>query len=260
MTQPPPWGEPPAAQPNPYAQPGDAYPPGSPYAPAGPARPPTRPKGLSVTAFVLGLLGCLPLASLATIAVGVAALVKKQALRGLAIAGIVLGLLWTVGGVVFFASGAASRLAESVQEAVDEVSSPEASGGGSGGEVIESPDLRLGDCFNDPEALGVGPDEEYISGALERLPCEAPHALEVYHVADVPGAEYPGEDALLDEVEQACLGAFTHFVGVQYQDSVIEVIYDYPTEETWEDLDDRSIVCAVTDGESTTVSLQDAGR
>ena len=260
MTQPPPWDQRPAAQPNPYARPGEAYPPNGPYAPPDTPRPPTRAKGLSITAFVLGLLGCLPLASLAAIAVGVAALVKKQALRGLAVAGIVLGLLWTIGGVVFFASGAASRLAESVQEAVEDASSPDASGAGSGGEAIESPDLRLGDCFNDPDALGVGPDEEYVSGVLERLPCDEPHALEVYHVADVPGGAYPGEDALLDEVQQACLTAFTDFVGVPYEDSVIEVIYYYPTVQTWEEIDDRSIVCAVTDGESTTGSLQGAGR
>lgn len=245
--------------PNPYAQPGGAYPQGGPHASAGPPPQPTQPRGLSITAFVLGLLGCLPLASIAAIVVGIVALVKKQALRGLAIAGIILGLLWTIGGIAFFATGAAPRLVESVQEAADGGSS-ESGETGSDGEVIESSDLGLGDCFDDPTALEAPSDEAFVSGELVLLACDQPHAFEVYHISAIAGAEYPGEDAVLVEVDQVCLDAFADFVGLPYAESVIEVIYYYPTQSTWTGRDDRSIICAASDGESTTGSLRDANR
>jgi hypothetical protein len=233
-----------------YAQPGAAYPP-----PAGPQ----RSRGLSITSFVLGLIGCVPFAALAAIVVGVVALVKRQALRGLAITGIILGLLWTIGGIAFFASGAASRLADSVQEAVDESASG-TGGSGAEGERIETFDLAVGDCFDDPAAFEAPDEESFVSEDLVLLPCDEPHGFEVYHVSDVAAADYPGEDAVLDEVDQVCIDAFEPFVGLPYEESVIEVIYYYPTEETWTNLDDRSMVCAVSEGEGTTGSLRDARR
>jgi hypothetical protein len=233
-----------------YAQPGAAYPP-----PAGPQ----RSRGLSITSFVLGLIGCVPFAALAAIVVGVVALVKRQALRGLAVAGIVLGLLWTIGGIAFFASGAASRLADSVQEAVDESSSG-TGGSGAAGERIETFDLSVGDCFDDPAALEAPTEESFVSGDLVLLPCDEPHAFEVYHVSDAGSSEFPGEEALLDEVDEVCLDAFEPFIGLRYEESVVEVFYYYPTEDTWTALDDRAIVCAVTDGEATTGSLREVRR
>lgn len=247
------WHAGPPAGGTPY--PAGAYASGSPYAsPA--AQPPTQKRALAVTSFVLGLLGCIPFASIAAVIVGIVALVKRQS-RPLAVAGIILGLLWTLGGIAFYVSGAASRIVESVEEAAGTSTDTDTD---SGAQVIDSFDLDLGDCFNDPAASAAGSEEVFEAGELELLDCAEPHAYEVYEMSDIADGAFPGEDAVLAEVQAVCLEGFEEFIGLPYDDSVIEVTYYYPSEQSWTVGDDRTIICAATEGPSTVGSLQGANR
>lgn len=254
---PPPPGGGPVWQGGPPA--GPTYPAGaysttSPYASPGAPPQPTQKRALAVTSFVLGLLGCIPFASIAAVIVGIVALVKRQS-RPLAITGIILGLLWTLGGIAFYVSGAASRIVESVEDAAR--TSTET---GSGAQVIDSFDLSTGDCFNDAAASAAGSEEVFESGELELLDCGEPHAFEVYEMRDMADGAFPGEDVVLAEVQTVCLDSFEEFIGLPYDDSVIEVTYYYPSAESWSAGDDRTIICAVTEGESTVGSLQGVNR
>ena len=134
---------------------------------------------------------------------------------------------------------------------------------GESGEIIEAGSLsvfsfRPGDCFN-----GVVANEEVES--VEGIPCDQPHEKEAYLLVDYPGgtdAPFPGEEALLRFAEDRCLGAFEPYVGRSYELSEIYTLPLYPTRDTWEQQDDREIVCILyyEDGREITGSLKGVNR
>ena len=125
------------------------------------------------------------------------------------------------------------------------------------GELAESGDvdvfdLKVGDCLG--EETGEGEIE-----SLEAGPCSGPHAREIFAALTVPDGDYPGQEALDAEAE-GCLEEFAEFVGMPYQESVLEINYMTPTEESWS-MGDRELLCTVYDPDAdTTGTLQDANR
>lgn len=250
--QPPPPPPPiPYAPVNGPAQPGGAY--ADPYAARSPSA--QQGKGLSIAAFVLGLICCTgPLG----VVVGIIALVKKQALKGLAIAGIVLGAISTVAIIWLAVSDLPERLLEELEES--QSASRDDSGQVTESQTVGSQDLRLGDCFNDEAADEMLDGEQIESGELEIVPCSQPHQLEVFYVHEIAGDEFPGEDAVIQMADEECITAFEPFVGMAYEESTLEVYYYYPVEMSWDILDDRSIVCAIADSSPMAGSLEGAAR
>src|SRR5918995_638111 len=117
--------------------------------------------------------------------------------------------------------------------------------------------LALFGCSSDPER-----DEEISEGEVESLeaaPCSEPHSKEIFAALTVPDGDYPGQEALDAEVE-GCFEEFTEFVGMPYEESVLEINYMAPTEESWGQ-GDRELLCTVYDPEAeTTGTLQNANR
>lgn len=103
---------------------------------------------------------------------------------------------------------------------------------------MEALDLQLGDCFNDPASAEV---ETVIV-----VPCDADHDFEVYHLFELPDGEYPGPEKLEEQWIQGCLPEFEPFVGVSFDESGLDISAIFPTEQSWEDLDDREVLCSVT--------------
>ena len=116
------------------------------------------------------------------------------------------------------------------------------------GEVTEQVDngdvfsIRMGDCLNSTE--GNGTEEELSS--IPIVPCGEPHEDEVYSSFQLTGTDYPGEDAILDQVESTCLPDFDAFVGLEYEQSTLDFWPMYPTTMSW-DQGDREVICAVYD-------------
>jgi hypothetical protein len=138
-------------------------------------------------------------------------------------------------------------------------------GGGSGdadrdedtGQVTESANidifaLKLGDCTMDS---GTGQLEDIDVG-----PCDQPHDMEVYHEITMEDGEF--SDEAVDAASEECIGdAYTTFVGVGYQDSALQVTTITPTQQTWDELNDRVIQCIIFDeAGQTTGSLSGAAR
>ena len=125
------------------------------------------------------------------------------------------------------------------------------------GELAESGDvdvfdLEVGDCLG--EETGDGEIE-----SLEAAPCSEPHSEEIFAALTVPDGDYPGQDALDAEAE-GCLEEFAEFVGMPYEQSVLEINYMTPTEESWS-MGDRELLCTVYDPDAdTTGTLQNANR
>ena len=108
----------------------------------------------------------------------------------------------------------------------------------SGTKAVE--DLTVGECINEP-------DDEIIT-SIKTVDCDELHDYEVFQVIEVPytnGANYPGDEALFWEVLDICVGYFSGFVGMDYADSVYDINAIYPTQESWDDQNDREATCLI---------------
>ena len=125
------------------------------------------------------------------------------------------------------------------------------------GQVTESSNVgvfavKLGDCMMDT-GTGVLTDANI-------LPCDEPHDQEVYHEITMEDGDY--DDAAIDAASEECIGdAYTSFVGVGYQESAFDVTTLTPSQESWEQNNDRVIQCIIYDPEGqTTGSLKGVAR
>jgi hypothetical protein len=117
-------------------------------------------------------------------------------------------------------------------------------------------DLEVGDCFD-------APDDEAIS-EVELIDCEDPHIYETYHIESHPAGRdepYIGDEAMEDYADDLCMAAFEGFVGVAWEESTLNYLVLQPTQETWEDVGDREVLCAVYDPEGElTGTAEGSGR
>ncbi len=102
--------------------------------------------------------------------------------------------------------------------------------------------MRVGDCFDDsPEITDPSAEIQAVAG----LPCSEPHDNEVYAVFDVSFDTFPGDASMFDLSTDACHKRFKSFVGKSYDESVLDLFAIYPTDDSWSQLNDREVICAV---------------
>ncbi|WP_298458585.1 DUF4190 domain-containing protein [uncultured Cellulomonas sp.] len=202
------------------------------YAPGWPA-PRTRREGLAVASFVTALVGL----GVVGIGLGIAALVRIRrgptVGRGYAVAGVVLGAVWTVAQVVvvagLVATAAASRPLPVTIDAAQTASVGQ---------------LRTGHCLADLPADGDVSEVEVV-------PCGEPHGAQViseYRFAD--DAVWPGQDRAHRLVAGGCQ------LSQAETDAGVEVRTWAPTEASWRD-GDRTGLCLARVGPAVTGSLLD---
>jgi hypothetical protein len=113
--------------------------------------------------------------------------------------------------------------------------------------------VKVGDC------LGEGADASELS-RVTILPCDEPHDSEAYFAFDLEGDEFPDEATIETEAER-CQDEFEKFTGIPAGESTLEITYYRPTETSWNEQDDREILCLVGDPEGpTTGSLKGSGK
>ena len=122
----------------------------------------------------------------------------------------------------------------------------------SGGQVSTSVfAVRPGQCFVAPK------DVKAELSNLNQVPCTRPHTQEAYALvtyqaagtgpsASAAGGAYPGGDALDKFAKGACAQRFTTYVGVDYLDSKLFYTYLLPSARSWEQDEDRTILCFIT--------------
>lgn len=126
------------------------------------------------------------------------------------------------------------------------------------GEVVEGGqesafNMQVGDCWND-----VTTDE--VSD-VPMVPCAEEHDNEVYAEFDLPDGAFPGDDAVEEAAFDGCYERFADYIGISYEESVLEIYPMWPTEAGWDELNDRQIVCSVWDVEGAlTGSVKGAAR
>jgi len=111
--------------------------------------------------------------------------------------------------------------------------------------------LKVGDCL--PRALGSG-----LQLTVRVVSCDRPHAEEVYATFDLPKLDDPDQDEVDRLTDDGCLDRFADFVGMEYEDSVLEVVYFRPSAEYFDQ--GREVSCLVSDEAPSTGSLKNAGR
>ena len=165
-----------------------------------------------------------------------------------AVAAVVASLVGAVILVGVFADlvGEASVETENTASPAAETSSPAQAEERAPTEAKQVEDLTVGDCLR-------------FSG-LPTVPCSEPHTEEVYAVVNLPEGDFPGDEAIIAQVEDSCFAEFEEFVGLSYEESVLEIGLYPPVEEMW-DAGERSVVCVVSDpAGDTTGTLADAHR
>lgn len=132
---------------------------------------------------------------------------------------------------------------------------------GESGQIVDGGEvgafrIRIGDCFQDPDLSS----EEFES--VDAVPCSGPHDNEAYAAFNLPGDDYPGEESVVEQASIGCYERFEGFVGTAYADSSLDFFPMYPTEGSWEELDDREILCAVynSDFSPATGSAKNSAR
>lgn len=112
--------------------------------------------------------------------------------------------------------------------------------------------LQVGDCI----AESVGYTE--VSN-VETVDCNEPHYSEVYASIIMEDGPFPGDAVIQEEATVGCEDAFFDFVGIDWLDSELDYEVLFPIEESWNELDDREILCMVYDPVGDTVgTLADA--
>lgn len=137
-----------------------------------------------------------------------------------------------------------------------------------GGEITASADadafeILKGDCI-DLEALdGYGESaegEDFEVESVPVVPCAEEHTGEVYAELIMDDAEYPGDEAMSKKFDEWCYDEFEKFVGISYDESVYGYTGFYPTQATWDQLNDRSLQCIISSEEPFTGSLKGVAK
>ena len=103
--------------------------------------------------------------------------------------------------------------------------------------------IRIGDCFDDD--INYSTEETVELSGVGGVPCNSPHDNEVYAQTQMPQQAYPGEDKVLAVAEDYCFAQFESYVGREYETSVLDITYIYPTRQSWTQLSDREVSCAI---------------
>jgi hypothetical protein len=123
------------------------------------------------------------------------------------------------------------------------------------GDVVTANALDEGDCVVDEATL--------TSAQVEAIDCGQPHVYELIGRFHVTGQEFPGDAELNAQGQERCTGQiFEDYVGIDYASSVTYVSPLNPTRETWEQADDRTVLCFAhtSDQTPTTGSVQGSGQ
>lgn len=219
---------------------------GTTYAPGNPGlpEPAAGRDGVSVAALITGIIG----AGIIPVVLGFMGLKRtkrdRTRGRGMAIAGIVLGILWMIGGAVwvFVNADALQPSAADRDEASGEITA------GSDADVFS---LQVGDCL-DMSAVAAAESVD----SMPTVPCDEEHDAELFHEITLEGESFPTD--VTDQADQGCTAAFADFIGLDYMESALELSYLHPTSDSW-DQGDRTIQCIVISSELVTGTMQSAG-
>ncbi|QAV69170.1 hypothetical protein ESZ53_01140 [Salinibacterium sp. UTAS2018] len=137
-----------------------------------------------------------------------------------------------------------------LDQVTDEISDAVDPGAGTTQDIFT---LVVGDCE-------VGHQDGGEVSSTKTIDCAEPHDAEVYAASYLDEGDFPGDSVIEEQATNDCYAGFSSFMGVEYEDSVYDFSWYYPTEGSWSE-GDREILCLVYDpaGNEITGSLADSG-
>ncbi|MBB2989336.1 hypothetical protein FHR72_000799 [Mycolicibacterium iranicum] len=217
----PAYGQPAYEQPA-YGQPayGQEY--GQPYPPPPPMpyqgeqgqpyfTPAPRTNWWAIVSLIFGVIGGVLVALVCGI-VGLNKAKEYRTGRGMAIAGIVLSVLWTIGIAIFVVTVANS-------------------------DRVTATEVAVGDCLSEI------PDGERVL-TVKTVSCEERHAGEVFAVLTMPDGDFPGQ-AAVEAYHERCSPELVSYSPQSMMDDSVQLYVLYPTPETWAN-GDRAVTCIAT--------------
>ncbi|HZK05442.1 MAG TPA: septum formation family protein [Actinomycetaceae bacterium] len=118
--------------------------------------------------------------------------------------------------------------------------------------------IPVGGCLAGA-ALSSTPDQLMnIPDEVEVIRCDRPHRTEVFAELLLLDDTYTGDEELARTAESFCYAQFTGFVGVPLEESLHDFVFLYPTEDSWNEIADRQILCLAVSPEDRTESLEGA--
>ncbi len=114
-------------------------------------------------------------------------------------------------------------------------------------------DMGVGDCFNVAD-----PNSQFVDD-VTLLECTEPHQFEMFFVGDLPDGPFPSGDEVTVWLQANCFPAFADYVGIESQNSQLDLLPITPTEDGWNE-GDHSVQCALTDLESPELTGSHEGR
>jgi hypothetical protein len=164
-------------------------------------------------------------------------------------------LILVVAVVVFLArgdGGQADRADETFPSPTD--ASPGPAAPGTVGDTRAN-EFEAGECTND--------DLDGLIAEIDTVDCAEPHTGEAYAQFDLEGDDFPGVDAVSAEGGEGCTGSrFEDYVGISYAESIYEAEALTPSEQSWNEAADRTVICVITgtvDGSPLEGSAKDTG-
>jgi hypothetical protein len=107
--------------------------------------------------------------------------------------------------------------------------------------------IRTGDCMGDI------PGSTFET--VDAVPCAQPHKYEVFAAFNLPfdnSAAFPGEESIATLSDDGCADRFAGFVGLAYEQSIYMYGMTFPTAGTWDEVDDREVLCLISNYDGTT--------
>ncbi|WP_262002619.1 DUF2510 domain-containing protein [Microbacterium sp. Mcb102] len=171
---------------------------------------------------------------------------KWPGITGLVVSAIGALLAFAVSLLLLATVSAPADAAASAEERTDPASIE-------GAEMVPFAELEVGDCLPFVDYEDTGQIYE-----LPVVPCERPHTDEVYFIFEVDEEAFPGDDALGEAAWDGCASHFDAYVGIAYEDSVLDFYTYQPTETSWARADDRTVQCILYSYEDVTGTLEGA--
>lgn len=222
----------------PPAYPGGGY--GVPPPPPGFEAGQTGWNGFAIASFVTSLIPLIGI--LAAVPLGIVALVKlsksHQKGRGLAIAGIVISVLWWIGFIILAVFLARQTVERNAAGQITKEGR------------IDFGQIRVGDCVKIPNPGGSGDVNTF---ELKGVPCSSGHNAETAAILPIASDTYPGSDALDSQTVGACqTRAQSYLAG-----SSVTGLQPYrliPTESIWQGDNGHRVICFITRTDYSTMS------
>jgi len=116
---------------------------------------------------------------------------------------------------------------------------------------VDAGNIKVGACFTDNSVISVT--------TIKTVDCSQTHDSEVFFNQVVTSDSYPTSDQWDAFAQQYCLPAFASYVGIDYDNSVLNIGYYIPDSNSWSD-GDKTLTCYATEPNGDlTSSIKNSG-